>query len=126
MHGQKKRRKRSLEGVVTIEDVALTWQLVSEPQWTTEDGYRGARFSVQAEDGRHRELLLEYPMPEKKTGNGSLQLPQRPAISEKRIAEDIRLAISSGWDPGSRGKQYVFRVPEVQEEMPARVRHVAL
>jgi hypothetical protein len=71
MHGQKKRRKRSLDGVVVIEGASLLWELLSEPQWTTEDGYKGMRVSVQAEDRRHRELLLEYPMPQKTTSNGS-------------------------------------------------------
>ena len=114
MHGQKKRRKRSLDGVVVIEGASLLWELLSEPQWTTEDGYKGMRVSVQAEDRRHRELLLDYPMPQKTTSNGSPQLPSRPRFSEKTIEDGIRLAISAGWDPGSRGRPFTFRVPHVR------------
>jgi hypothetical protein len=69
MHGQKKRRKRSLEGLTEVDGVRLSWQLVSEPQWTSEDGYKGLCISVRTEDGAHRELVLEYPMPNKRTGN---------------------------------------------------------
>jgi hypothetical protein len=49
---------------VTQVSRSLKWWLVREPQWTTEDGYIGHRISVQTEDARHRELILEYPFPE--------------------------------------------------------------
>src|SRR5260370_31576056 len=104
MHGQKKRRKRSLEGLITVDGIALSWQLLSEPQWTTQHGAKGLCVSVRTEDGRHRELVLEYPMPKKLTGNGSLQIPQRPKISVKTIEADVRQALAAGLDPASRGK----------------------
>jgi hypothetical protein len=110
MHGQKKRRKRSMEGPLALDGHQLTWSLVSEPQWTSEDGYIGLRISVQTEDARHRELILEYPFPKKVTGIGIPQLPQRPKFSVKTIELNVREAIAAGWDPGSRGKSFVFRV----------------
>jgi hypothetical protein len=50
MHGQKKRRKRTMEGLLAVDGNKLMWSLMSEPQWTTEDGYIGLRISVQKED----------------------------------------------------------------------------
>lgn len=114
MRGQKKRRKRSLEGILTIDGANFCWQLLSEPQWSTEDGYRGLCISVRSEDGRHRELVLEYPIPNKFTGHPMLQLPQlpqRPKLSEKTIEAGIRQALAAGWDPESRGKTFVYNVP---------------
>jgi len=70
MHGQKKRRKRTMEGLLAVDGNKLLWSRMSEPQWTTEDGYIGLRISVQKEDTRHRELILEYPFPKKVTGVG--------------------------------------------------------
>jgi hypothetical protein len=78
------------------------WSLVSEPQWTREDGYIGLRISVQTEDAHHRELILEYPFPKKVTGVGIPQLPQRPKFSAKTIEVTVRQAIAAGWDPTSR------------------------
>ena len=44
MHGQKKRRKRTIEGTITLEGVVLVWELLSQPQWTNSgDGYIGMR-----------------------------------------------------------------------------------
>ena len=108
MHGQKKRRKRTLDGFIEIDGAALRWELLSEPQWTSE-GSKGLCFSVKAEGGKHRELLLEYPF--EQTG-WRPQLPQRPAISSKLLEIDIRRAITAGWDCASRGKAFVFLVSQ--------------
>ena len=111
MHGQKKRRKRTLEGAIVVDGFKLYWRLVSEPQWTTEDGYKGMCISVQLENGDHRELILEYPFPKKFNSIGIPQLPQRPKFSVKTVEGDIRRAIVAGWEPESRGKKFVFRLP---------------
>jgi len=110
MHGQKKRRKRTMEGLIAVDGNSLKWRLVSEPQWTSEDGYIGLRIAVQTEDSHHRELILEYPFPKKVTGVGLPQLPQRPKFSVKTIEATVRRAIVAGWDPISRGKRFVFQV----------------
>jgi|SRR5579863_3950735 len=109
MHGQKKRRKRTRDGLIEVEESKLRWELLSEPQWTSEDGYRGLRISVRREEGRQRELVLEYPFPPKTTGVGAPQLPQRPQFSVTQIETDVRRAIAEGWDPESRGKTFVFQ-----------------
>ena len=113
MHGQKKRRKRTMGGLLAVDGNNLMWSLMSEPQWTTEDGYIGLRISVQREDARHRELILEYPFPKKVTGVGLPQLPQRPKFSVKTIEGTVRQAIAAGWDPTSRGKPIVFHVSKI-------------
>jgi hypothetical protein len=110
MHGQKKRRKRSLEGLIEVNGVRLSWQLLSEPQWTSEHGYKGLCISVRTEVGAHRELILEYPIANKRTGNGLLQLPQRPRFSERTVDYGIRQAMLAGWEPGSRGRAFVLKV----------------
>jgi hypothetical protein len=112
MHGQKKRRKRTRRGSIELEGIKLHWELLTEPQWTSEDGYRGLRFSVRSEDERHRELILEYPFPDKRTGNGLRQIPQRPQFTLKQIEADVRHAMISGWDPESRGKAFIFNLAE--------------
>jgi len=113
MHGQKKRRKRTIDGFLKIDGFSLCWRLISEPQWTSEDGYRGLRISVRTEDASHRELIIEYPFPSKTCGIGIPQLPQRPRFSVKTIEADIRGAITAGWDPLSRGKTFVLDLTKI-------------
>jgi hypothetical protein len=110
MHGQKKRRKRTIEGSIDIDGTILCWRLISEPLWSTEHKYKGLCITVQAKDESQRELILEYPYPTNKFGS-PLLLPQRPNLSVKTVESDVRQAIASGWNPVSRGKTFVYRVP---------------
>ncbi len=112
MHGQKKRRKRSLEGLIAVDGFSLYWELLTEPQWSTEDGYKGLCISVRREDGGHRDLILEYPYPTTSFGS-PLPLPQRPKFSVKAIEADVRHAMTAGWDPTSRGKTFVHHLPQI-------------
>jgi hypothetical protein len=109
MHGQKKRRERTADGLVEIDGAILCWKLISEPQWTTEHGGKGICFSVQAQDESHRELVLEYPY--QQTG-WRPQFPQRPVFSPKTIEADVRRAIAAGWEPSSRGRPFIYLVPD--------------
>jgi hypothetical protein len=109
MHGQKKRRKRTLDGSIVLDGNTLSWSLLSEPLWSTEHGFVGLRIAVKAEDGAHRELILEYPYPKTK-GGSELPLPQRPPISGKTVESDTRQAMAAGWDPNSRGKTFIHHV----------------
>ena len=95
---------------MAVGGVNLCWRLVSEPQWTTEHGYKGLCIAVRMEDGHHRDLILEYPFPKKSSSHGAPKLPQRPKFSDKTIEADIRQAIALGWNPASRGKTFVFHV----------------
>jgi hypothetical protein len=112
MHGQKKRRKRLIKGVIDFEGLNLCWELLSEPQCSTEHGYQGLWISVRMEGERHRELILAYPYPKSKAGK-PLSLPQRPRFTEKTIESDIRKAKAAGWNPASRGKTFVHYLPEI-------------
>jgi hypothetical protein len=112
MHGQKKRRKRLLKGMIETCDPKLCWELLSEPQCSTEHGYQGLWISVKAEDEAHRELILAYPYPKTKTG-GPRPLPQRPRFSVTTIESDIQNARKAGWNPLSRGRTFVHFIPEV-------------
>ena len=111
MHGQKKRRKRSIEGTASLDQLSLVWELESEPQWSNSgSGYKGLCISVRVADAARRELIVEYPYPTDKTGK-KLPVPQRPAVSQSLVEASIRQALDDGWDPGSRGKAYVFCAP---------------
>ena len=107
VHGQKKRRKRTLEGSFALGETILDWRLTSEPLWSASHGYKGACISVQAQGEVGRELILLYPYPRDAYGS-PMPLPQRPQISEKTIQEGVQLALEDGWDPHSRGKAIVL------------------
>jgi hypothetical protein len=106
----KKRRKHQLQGTAQVEGIALVWELISEPQKHPDYGYIGARISVRVEEVARRELIVEFPFPTDKNGD---YLPVTPRSSFKQVEIDnaVRLATEDGWDPGSRGKAYHFKVP---------------
>ena len=101
MHGQKKRRKRSLSGDFEIDGLHLVWELVSEPQSTT-DGPKGLCVSVRLAQGAHRELTIEFPH------NRARFYPQRPKLSVAIVELETRAAMAEGWNPESRGRGVYF------------------
>ncbi len=108
MHGQKKRRKRTIAGEGSVDGLALDWELVSEPQWSNSgDGYKGLCISVRVAEQSRRELIIEYPYPTDKRGM-KLSVPQRPPVSANVVEASIQDAIAAGWDPTSRGKVFIF------------------
>jgi hypothetical protein len=101
MHGQKKRRKRSLEATVRLDGHDYSWALLSEPQWTTE-GAVGLRVSVRLANAARRELIVDFPF------DRSAFVPQRPTVTSAVVAVAIQAALDDGWDPQSRGRAYHF------------------
>jgi hypothetical protein len=100
MHGQKKRRKRAIGGTTDIDGLKLEWELISEPQWTT-DGHKGLCVLVRQVQGSYRDLVMEYPYEK-------AFFPQRPKLTGAIVEADIREAIDSGWNPTSRGRTFLF------------------
>ncbi len=100
MHGQKKRRKRAISGTAEVSGFKLQWELISEPQWTT-DGAKGLCVLVRQVQGAYREMVMEYPY-EKSF------FPQRPKLTATIVESDIREAIDGGWNPESRGRTFIF------------------
>jgi len=106
--GLKKRRKRTIEGATSIDDVSMLWELISEPQWSNSGhGYKGLYICVRVSDAARRELVIEYPYRRGSDGR-PLPIPQRPCVTPKAVEASIREAIDAGWDPSSRGKVFVF------------------
>lgn len=109
MHGQKKRRKRTIEGTLNVDGVPLNWELLSEPQWSNSgDGHIGMRIGVHAAESATRELVIEYPYPKDRRGYPK-PVPQRPEVSQPMVEKSVREAVAAGWDPTSRGKAFLFR-----------------
>ena len=111
--GQKHWRKRSINGSAEIDGSTLLWELTSEPSWSNSgDGYKGMCVSVRLADAARRELIIEYPFPTDKSGK-KLPVPQRPSLSQTMVEASIRDALTTGWDPHSRGKAFVFYQPSI-------------
>lgn len=106
-----KRRNRSIEANLTIDDLELHWSLRSEPRWTPEGGYQGLTFSVRVTGEPRRELVLEFPWPGEKPTR-YVSVIERPDVSPASVETGIRLALDDGWKPLSRGRAYHFAVPQ--------------
>ena len=109
MHGQKKRRKRTIDGALVVDGAEMQWKLLSEPQWSNSgDGHIGMCIGVQVTGDARRELVIEYPYPTDRRGRPK-PVPQRPEISQPMVERSIHQALDEGWDPQSRGRPFIYR-----------------
>lgn len=97
---------RGLGGTVDIDGSKYDWELLSEPQQSSLDGWKGMTVSLRQQD-MPRDAVLEFPTP-KRLLKG---LPKgRSHINDTIASRGIRAALSAGWNPSSRGKTMVFMV----------------
>lgn len=93
-------------GTVEIDGSKYDWELLTEPQLSSSDGWKGMTVSLR-QKGMLREAVLEFPTP-KRLMKG---LPKgRLHINDAIASRGVRAALSAGWDPASRGKPTVFMV----------------
>ena len=98
--------KRKLSGRVEVGDYAFRWTLHREPQWTSEQGFRGLAIAVVLDEPKeYRTLILEWPY--EKSQMGMALIPQRPAVSIPELQAGIASAMETGWEPESRGKPWI-------------------
>ena len=97
---------RGLGGTVEIDGLKYDWELQSEPQLSSADGWRGMTVLLR-QKGMPREAVLEFPTP-KRLLKG---LPKgRSHINNTIASRGVRAALSAGWDTASRGKTMIFMV----------------
>lgn len=104
--------RRPVEKVVEIDDSHYCWVVHREPQWSSMDGWKGLCIEVRSTEVSGRTLLLEMPF--LKGASRSTPYRQRPKVVESDLKNQIRLALSAGWSPDSRGKPFVLEVGHAQ------------
>lgn len=93
-------------GTFEIDGSKYDWHLLSEPQLSSDNGWKGMTVSLRQQD-MPREAVLEFPTP-KRLLKG---LPKgRSHINDTIAARGARAALLAGWDPASRGKAVIFTV----------------
>lgn len=98
--------KHGRGGTVEVDGSRYDWELLSDPQLSSSEGWQGMRISLR-QHNMAREAVLEFPAP-KRLLKG---LPKgRLHINDTIAARGVRAALSAGWDPASRGKPVVFMV----------------
>jgi hypothetical protein len=107
--------KRQLGAKTEIDGHRLIWRLHREQHTNGLDDWHGLAIHVQNESERaRRDLYLEYPLAPTQNKNGITRTDtMRVPIREKKVEDHIRQAIAAGWDPESRGRPFVFEVPEL-------------
>jgi hypothetical protein len=68
---------------------------------------------VKVAEGIRRELHLEYPAVQTQKIGYTRTDCVLQNISRARVETHVRQAMAAGWDPGSRGKPYVYEVDEL-------------
>lgn len=110
-----------MTGAFETDGLKLAWELVSEPQWTT-DGPKGLCVTVRLAHGSHRDLTIEFPY------DRTAFLPQRPKLSAAIVEAETVAAIANGWDPESRGRTILHMATsklELGQRSADRLQHLA-
>lgn len=97
--------KRDLNGTIAVGELDFQWELRREPQWCTVDGWQGMLVAVSLVGGSGREALLQFPAA-KKTAQRARGYRHRPQVHQADLEHGIKLALSTGWEPSSRGKPF--------------------
>ena len=120
MYSAKKGRGTAVKETVSIDGEVLSWEALSEPQWST-DGYMGLRLSVRLANENLRELIVEFPYTNTQHGRPR-SWPHRPKEFKALLEDAIRQAMDAGWNASSRGRPFIFLVPENADD-PSRPEH---
>jgi hypothetical protein len=93
-------------GTVEVDGEKYDWEILTEPQLSSDEGWKGMTVSLRQQD-MAREAILEFPTPERLLRG----LPKgRLQINATIAARGVRSALAAGWEPCSRGKPTVFMV----------------
>jgi hypothetical protein len=93
-------------GAVQIDGLEYAWSVLREQTYiSTGDRYLGLAILVQVKKAKNRGLVLQF---EHVQGHRCMSKHLRFKIPEKRLIECIRKAIQAGWDPESRGKNFIY------------------
>lgn len=100
------KHKNGRAGTVEVDGEKFDWELLTEPQLSSDDGWKGMTISLRQHD-MTREAVLEFPTPQRLLRG----LPKgRLQINDTIAARGVRSALTAGWEPSSRGKPTVFMV----------------
>jgi hypothetical protein len=87
-------------GRVSVDDTEYAWNVRHLAPWTADSLY------VFVPDGKGRDLVLDFPLGELGTVEGTQDL----SAIVTALRQCIPLALRSGWDPARRGKPVRFDV----------------
>ena len=109
--GQKRWRKRSLEGLIAVNGVRLLWRLLSEPQQTREHGYKGLRISVTPEGGATGSLFSNIQCQTNilETGHHSFPNVQNSPSKQLRMQFGRRWRRDGTRNQGARARSSEFQ-----------------
>jgi hypothetical protein len=94
---------------ILVDGIEFCWSVFREQCYANSGSGQGdclgLAILVESKEPSRRSLLLQFDYV-----NGHRNMPshQRFKISDRRLVECIQNALSTGWDPESRGKQFVF------------------
>lgn len=108
------RKGTSVDKLLRVGTQEFRWRIHRQPQWCTSDGWKGLTLYVELAHEPQRALILEFPF--KVVTHRNDPGSQRPKVSERDVATAISSALTAGWNPESRGKTFVFQIPDANEK----------
>jgi len=102
--------KQAVDDRLTVDGVEYRWRERRAPQWSPAHGWVGLVITVEPVEDPQKQLVIEYPMPAgwKPSGVQARRIKRPRTVDTGDFARQVALALAAGWDPGSRGKPFVF------------------
>ena len=104
------------KGTIKVQGIDFRWSIFRKPKWATgrfeENELRGLAILVEALEPSRRQLILEFSIDPSR--HGDMPQHQRFRVHVGRLTQCIEDAISAGWDPGSRGKRFIYEAGHLQ------------
>jgi hypothetical protein len=98
-------------GVIRVGDAEFCWSVYRQPRWITDRGFLGLALLIEPTTESRRRLILEFDFD--KSWHRAMPQHVRFRVPDKRLVQCIQSAIDAGYDPESRGKDFVFEAGSV-------------
>lgn len=103
-------------GIINVRGDEYRWSIYRQPKWATgqfeQHQLRGLAILVESIRPSCRRLILEFSIDPSR--HGDMPQHQRFRINDSRLIECVEQAMDEGWDPESRGKDFIYEAGQLQ------------
>jgi len=103
------------KGLIQVGNSEFRWSVHRQPRWIADRGFLGLAILIELPSESRRKLILEFDFD--KSWHRAMPQHQRFRVPNKRLVQCVENAIEVGYDPDSRGKDFVFEAGPVNPDL---------
>jgi len=102
------------KGAIEVGDAEFRWSVYRQPRWIRDRGFLGLAILIEPATESRRRLILEFEFD--KSWHRAMPEHVRFRVPNKRLVQCVKSALKAGYDPDSRGKDFVFQAGSVNPD----------